>query len=840
DPVFIAAKAANAGNRALFADYTSAYGESADYAQGFKEFFTVKEVKLYAYNSVLSALPDSEIQWLINQNLIGFEGDYVTFTGLQIDLKKNTMGKYLSFYVNVIDSFATSQTTGTRLRIAVNVTNNASKDGISARDNRATTPNYNTRPNNNYPLGGTYGGSTYRENTGDSSVVFNFRMRKGETVRISPYDLFYSNDTFGVNGANNHANKDGAESGYNTVPGTSAYTELMGGVNKNIAVYVADTPSATPAQKSDFHLDRLKISVTNPQVSGGGTNGTVMPSGTDYFEITAIRKTTGSSYMSFYYEVVSDSGESIRAEIRVYVDNSLPEKRVAENKVFYLSATPTLGNSSSSEVLSGVLAENGNSFYVINEETYNIREFTLDDLFEDVDGDNVIFVDSTSITVGTKDKSGKFVAFGTTGYGNNEYIRAYVGAGSGVRGSNNSCLIIEGLSSTQGVPGGVWVQFRVSDNAIGTNASTDNIVYEFQVEVVNSTPLYAEMTGDNAMENKATAPDAKPQYEWKKDSQVSAVMEAVNNGTGTGAGIVANQKVYLAKLFETGDVNSPDGSLAVETEKPIYIAANSASMGYYKDAVNAKLNGTGLAFNYTNEQVRYIAQDADQNQGLALWGYGYKGQTANSPNAPSFRVHSASSFAANATVDDLFSGEANANNAVAITRMYRPTDFPTSASEQAQLNYYKENNIVQIFFFNEKGDMINTTSTATDADRLAANQATNWVIAFNFVGKPTESSFDVRIRLRDVNNAVVSDPDKGTITTGGFSEFSNTLTLYKGPRTFVNNNGTWEYGAATANVTGLANGDGVFGFTAVHKTQGLINNFSYWSSTDTKTGVSYP
>ncbi len=833
DPVFIAN---NTYNNNTFAAFSQTHNDITNVADGFKEFYTVEKVDLYADVRILALLTDAQINYLYDSGMIDVysdaNGTFVKYAGMKVTLNKYTMGKYLSFYVDVFDSFSgDTSPAATRLRIAVKVNNTET----SARTNIGSPYNFNTRPNAAYPLNNTWGGSAYRENMNDGSVMFTFRTHKmtpSEYLYISPYDLLYNQSTYSVN-----YGKEGQNAKYNTVPNGEGYSELVQGLNKNIAVMASDTPEGAPTQVNDFHFERFRIADTNPRVTNGGIYASVEyvddtpdnKKGTDpgysaeYFKINAKYRSPEFSPVYFTYSMTSSTGAIINVTVQIRVDNSLPTKRVAENKVFYLTADTALGNSSTFETDKGT-ASNTNTYYVINDESYNVREFTLDDLFDDVDGDSIQFADNLqTIYVGTLDKNGNFVQFGDE-YGNNNYITARVGYGSGVRAGSGR-IILEGKSSTLGIPGGLWIKFSVTDNYGGSSEAAE---YMFQVEVVNSTPKYADMTGENAMDNKETSPNAKPDYAWGVDSEKTDVP------TNTAGGSVyyamqltdnPNRNVYAPEQHGLENNATPIKRI----EKPRFIASNAQSMVYYRDAMTTALTGTGLSFNYTADQVRVIAQDADGSQGLALYGATYKGNNDTTTGEPQVVVHNKPEFGADdENAVSLFG--TTVNNAVAVTRMY--TSFPDNTSEDSKLEYYTENNVIQILFFNEDGERVTGN---------AANNATNWVIAFNFTDTP--ATFDVRIRLRDVNNPVVNGADGSfTITTGGFSAFDEgTKLLWKGDRGFSQGlfDGTYpepNYNeSALANGAGAQNGTGVFGFSVAHKTLGLYNNFARWKTGDPET-----
>lgn len=811
---------------------------AADERDGFKEFFEVSRVELYAKSSILIGLTDDEIKQYVADGVLSFVtcgGDkLVKYSGIKIKLKKYTGGKYVSFYVHVRDSHGTES----NLRISVNVNNTEITASNARSDIDPAKNNYNTRPDENGEK------TTQRLTSGDgASVVFRYDMRVGETVTVSPYDLFYDSDTYAVN---HNVNKDIKV--YNTVVGSEGHSEMMKGINKVINVYSADSPETEfgtvgelPSRHNTLALKNLSIGNTKPQIFGGDIyiDREYIPENTgsgaeasEHFLITARRKTPATGYVSFNYVVTTSAGGTVTAEIRVYVRNSLPNIRpelnepyeyedADKNKVttykmpFKLTASTDIERVNSSDFTNGEVTgvdDFLHEYFLINGFTYNIREFTLDDLFYDPDGDIVQFYDiSAGIQVGIHDNDGNFIEFG--GDTPNVYVNAYIGAGTNSRAGISNCLILQGLSGTQGLPGGLWIRFQIIDNAVG---SFDAKWVEFQVEVFNSTPKYADMTGVNAMDNLTTDPNALPRYSWTEESEeTTCIVANIFNGNDIS---VDNPQPEEPTHDNNGN---PVRAQATSVNKAMYIASNDKVMEYYKKTINDAIDAYNTAhsahlesFSYAPSQVRKLAQDVDGGQGLALWGAGYSG-AAN--KAPGFNIHT--SFPTD-DKDITFTGEDQTENAaVLITPIYR--------TEQ-KLDYYKDNNVVQLMFFDAEGNRI------TDAQ--AANEAVNWVIAFNFTTTPGQ--FNVRVRLRD-SNAEIALPGDNTGTAGGFSNVNNQNrnVLYEGTRTpVVDESGNRTGYAPNAYNAELYRGNGFFGVRMGKRPRGLYNNFTKWSSTATFSG----
>lgn len=804
--------------------YDTQNSDNVDIENGFKEFYTVERVPLYAKASILLDLPKEEVDYLLQEKIISFAGTdasaLVKFDGIKVTLKKWTAGQYVSFNVRVRDSHGSESD----VRVAVKV-NSASISADNARSDKDSNKyNYDTR-GTLQAIKGDNRNVTERETTlTGATPAFAVRLYVGESIAITPYDLFYDSDTFAVN-YGEAKDQDNKVANYNTHIGSAGHAEMMRGINKTIAVNAGTTPDS--AALDEVSLKKLTVANKTPQIFGGDIyisreyvdeNTTAGKEASEHFVITATRKTPSNGYVSFNYTITTSDGGSATAEIRVYVLNSLPEIREElyddfnghYKMPFRLTASTDVdevNSSMSSNGESSKVDSTGVTYFEINDKSYNVREFTLDDLFKDPDGDAVQFFSvSEGIKVGVMDEGGNFCPFDDPAYGNvpNVYVRATIGAGTNRRAAYSNCLILQGLSSTQGIPGGVWIEFRIIDNAIGSSVSK---VVHFQVEVFNSAPKYEDMSSStNSMENLETNPANEPRYSWLDDADTTTNQ-------------VANAFKTDKSIFEA------DGTTVIlpttELYRPMYIASNSESMNYYKDA----FDGTGVTFSYSPSQVRYIAQDADRGQGLALWGTSYNGASDTGLKAPGFNLRS--DFSNGLSSFDEIDVERNA--AVFVTPIY---------NNQA-IGIYELNNYVQIEFFDESGDRIDTS---TQDGIKAANDATNWIIAFNFTSAP--NAFDVRIRLRDANVAVklpTKDYQSNGYnygTTGGYSDLSGDKVsgfessdnnLYEGSRILTDVNGKEKY-VPNAKNTELFNGNGIFAFSIRKRSMGLYNNFTKWTN----------
>lgn len=788
---------------------------------GFKEFFDVETVTLYAPMSILGGLGQSAAQELITAGVITITpgNDYFAFEGLKITPKKFTMGKYINFYVDVTDSFG--QTSA--IRVAVNVQNTLS----TQRDNRMSPYNFNTR-----------NGRAYRVD-GVSSTAVVYLMKVNEDIHISPYELYYDPDTYTVN-----SGVEGQNAVYNTDPDAEGFADMLAGTDKNIAVYVSDSASSDVAQDNAFHMERLQVNANNlvPSVSGGGVYGSVgYDPATQSFAVHTTGKTPKNGYISFNFAVYSTGDSKTNSvEVRIIVENSLPTMRPESNKVFYLSADANLKNSSSVEAAPNApynVTSNGYRYYAIDDNTYNVREFKLDDLFEDKDGDVVRYGVDNRITVGTKLPSGEFVPLTDE---QNIFVRAYIGAGSNERAGTSDCLIIEGLSSTQGVPGGIWVRFDVTDNAVDTT-SLDFITYMFQVEVINTAPTYADMTdASNTMEDVRQGEDDDPQYVWTAESaQTSNIIANAFEGAGD------KQNVYAPNADEP----------ATSVEKPLYLISDDKVMPWYAAALQDTI---GASLSYSAQQLRRIAQDADNGQGLSLFGGEYDATSSAAVYAPDVKIVRGVDFTG-ATFSRTSYNDADIANkrfqsynpAVIVNDFYNVDSGVGVGDVTGNPIYYKNNNTVQVLFFDDEGKRIvsgsestvyKVGSETTNNANLAANKTTHWLVAFHFTAT-LSTDVQVRIRLRDSNNMLYTatltdntDPDSpqivGTtdLTAGGYS-FGSTgnPTAYRGVR-HLNTTGT-----AFRPETAVIDSAGTFSFTIHKQRQGLYNNFTKWTNAATTT-----
>ncbi|MDE7395175.1 MAG: hypothetical protein K2M95_03540 [Clostridiales bacterium] len=818
-PIFLGRDAVNGW---LYGNNTPDASVAHQYS-GFKQFFTVETVKLYASTAVLGGLSDADIATLVGAGVIKFTvkggNQYVEYTGLKITLNKWTKNLYLSIMVNVFDANERSSNIHVAVKVQNSVLTSANERGAAS----GKKP-FNTR--------GEVMGSAVAEAQAENSAhakVFKFRMLVGQTLYISPYDLFYENDTYAVNV--NGSDKDNGKY-FNTVPGSDGYIDLIQNIYAGINVYASADATTVPTALQSIQFEDLRVGNTTPTVSGvyfgnvtyianhnhaglSGINGSTDGNsslGGGYFAVKATSK-SGSGCISFTYEVIGSSGDTVSATVEIYVLNSLPVIRRGADVVtgdgeldvplvFNLTAQTKLEyvNSSSQET------RLGSGIYNINSNTYNVREFKLTDLFKDLDGDIVKLADGTGIEVGTKDVKGNFIKF-DNGL-ENVFILAQIGSGSNNRLGDNNCIILTGLSSTQGLPGGLWIRLSVTDNAIGTG--NVYVQYCFQVEVYNSVPEYAELTGDNMMELAPldSADETSPLINtWTVESDDATA--------------IRNNQIDI------------DGIAVTSVARPLYIAANADSMVYLQNSIQSQAGNNGYSsaaanFKYNSTQVRYIARDPDQGQSLSLTSQNFMdGAIADSTNAPNVKVGNG------------FTGD-NKDAVVLVNDFYGITG---TSHPGVSVGTYYANYIVRLHFFDKSGNEITLDGVGADAtsQKEVVNKmftATNWVIEFSFTSS-FKTKMVVKLRLRDSNLAVTlpANPDPDVVmqpaTQGGWAktDVDGNRISYSGVRE-LNNDGTAF--VAKAEVTDSAQ---TFEFAVNVRGKGLINNFSRWITNEEVTNT---
>ncbi len=534
------------------------------------------------------------------------EGKYelIRFWGIKVTLKRFTTGSsgnadFYGIRADIIDTRGSSLVTGAAVKC------NIDDGGIVANGNVSSVVN----------VGGTEIAPQFRSiikntNGEDRNVTYSYedahtftlQLYRGESARLTAYDLFsVTSMADGIVSSGASANTNVYDVDHDTA---------MDKINGVYAVYASDTASgaiaaATAGSSVSRTYNQIKLSVVGANISSntyGAATYTEESTTSDvttaeYIEFNAKNKTAVSTqYFSIEIKAVDLSSHEITATIILRVLNTAPKLKADDNVQPYYSLSTTVSsdvyeNSSQEGSVGGIYdeKEDGTNYHKLSASTFTVREYALNDLVTDVDGDLISWVNMSTVNVGTF-INGTFKAFNAS---ENVYVRAYIGTGSGIRSGNSAVLKVEALSSTQGLTDGLFIELYVSD-------TVEQSYLYVQVEVLNVAPTF-NTSGFEASESLSSV-----EYEW------------TFKGVSLSGSDAKYRSVYLAS-----------DSLAIDyLEATVQNGASAQASGYDAFPIQPDAN-----FNVSAMQVNYVVSDEDDGQGVVL-------HMGNGTQLPSYQYYS--------------------------------------------------------------------------------------------------------------------------------------------------------------------------------------------------------
>ncbi|MCI8612833.1 MAG: hypothetical protein HFE48_03930 [Clostridia bacterium] len=507
----------------------------------------------------------------------------ISFYGIKVTFLRSTNNVYIQQPIVVKDtrgetnSATSSVNTGTLdglVNLLVKVSNSEvtrlDKDEIAKTDENISAARSNTT------------GYDALNKNGDAKVkaqldgeVVTYYVPNGYTFDITPYDIAADVDMAA-----------GWKAGENTNP-----------LRKRVNNAIADTNAAYTAQLAEagkelsyfFTTDLLSLSTTEGKIKldeltfSGDPFGTNMSAGdisstAERLTVSTTSRTSTGNPMSFNVRV-TDGTSTKQIQIRIHVIDNAPELKEEASGVFYLSSNyaglNASNTNSSSDYDMDDFVSSDKDLYAYN---YNIREIKPVDIAVDYEDSNLYFANS-QITFYTLGINGKYQQLLDGDF----YVDASFAMASGTR--TGQVLKIVAKSSTQNLPGGLFIGVNITDNyGYDSAANTSEII--IQVEVVNALPE-VNRDIDNFGFTPNTDEDGNTTYEWKI---------------------------------------SPSSSTDIETAR--YVVSS-------KEVLN-HLRGEGVS----DKNMRLMSADNDNGQGLYLYAGGYENSTQNVPNVPLYGVYS--------------------------------------------------------------------------------------------------------------------------------------------------------------------------------------------------------
>jgi len=483
----------------------------------FARFFEVELIDLYLRASVLARLSDIELEFGANRLWWEVEGgiggeDAIRFYGLRITAVHSTMGFNVEFGVPMMGvreafygtyhDFNLSGSTAATARVLVHV-----EDPTLTRAVAAYAGSIGVDPTTRYQEFDTQGEPTDRQgnitwgvgspdNVANETVHFHFRIPRDTIMRITPYDFVRSSGIYQGEGFGVHR--------YNTNPRHGdAFADLGNQLAQNFNIMHADAVAggsvSTPVP--GVRNDRLSFDHENNEAIEDNANNQFVENRVllasaanqiDQIEIRAIQHRALPTVLDL--DIVNAVGVTIAVRLHVYVIRSAPQMRnglLPGQHFMRLAVQGTeLNNSIESNNALGSFRPNV---------AFTTRQYTIDEMFFDpdnVDGGDLRFVVGSvqigTLTSHTRDmdvmRGGAFVPFNAdyTLRGLSSFARVSVTEpGTGIRSNFGfrQVLTVEALSSTQGLPHGLWISFEVDSASPGF---LDHTRFFMQVEILTS------------------------------------------------------------------------------------------------------------------------------------------------------------------------------------------------------------------------------------------------------------------------------------------------------------------------------------------------------------------
>ncbi|MDR2201228.1 MAG: hypothetical protein LBP26_00460, partial [Clostridiales bacterium] len=593
----------------------------------FGEFFDVQFIDLF--------MPATAYKYLPNYQALKAEGyitevnaDVVKIKGIKVTVLRNTLGNYIEFDVEMISSRA----------VGLNATGDvpeAHPSVTSQRDAAAQPTSQAQIKGENNDFGyktntATIGSFIQSPESGNLKVVdthgtYSLEVRRNQTVYITPYDILEDGDTVAAPAGSTNP-------GNNLASPRADFDEFQKKTNATSVVRVTGSAGGTATVKTDMRLDRLHFghigdtannhtelviatSTINGKTDGtGGLPGVEGGRQIDFIAVTGLSKSNITAEIQL---VAYDSyGNSHAVTLRVKVINSAPalstmvkarlaKEMVTDNGIdsqprpagaFYLRATPESGTSSDYENPASYDGTNEKTHF--NNNMYNVREFAPFELLTDNDPDDVqmsrLRVVNNSFKYLTKTAAdGEFVEL------NGRYIEASIENGTGKRNSISEVLRVRGLSSTQGLKYGLWLQFTATDGATAAELRIPFEVIE-TAPAVNTRALEPAEDGD-ANEYKWTieftdATENSARYYVSSEAMGQMILRSLDlpaNTTGVYYVIAAEADANQRPVPVT--FGSDKTALPLAQSGWINSAAIASSANGFKNGTTNATGGKGVA-----------------------------------------------------------------------------------------------------------------------------------------------------------------------------------------------------------------------------------------------------
>ena len=553
-------------NEFLVLDMDQFGAPTAEYPNGVieTEFYRIEPHKLYASSvtaakiakgqTIVSSGDSDDMSWQRydewGTDIKTYSADIIEFWGIKVTFLRSTSGVYIQQPIVIKDTrnAANSKTkpVGGNLDGLVNLLVKVDNSTVKIHDSatlaqQKITARRDFRDSDSGIWTHRDSEVTVSANSNSSSVIYT--VPNGYTFEITPYDLAYDLDMASgwEVGKNTNTNRVFSmwEHPENSTDNSaeyrldSAYESQFNDAHADISdLFYTSNPLELSTTPATLKLDRLAFDGSAQMISSTGGTATVTTEEANrrsYVTVSTSTRTSAGNPLAFRVKI-SDGASIAEVTVQVNVSDNLPEIRTDAKNVFYLSSNINGVNdttTNSSDDYQGNNFQGSTANRDLFNYGYNIREFRPTDIAQDFEPDTLYFADATFTFYSlVKTGGGKTVEFdGKTYYeftDGSSYVTAEFAQATG--GRSGQVFKVTARSSTQNLPGGLFVGVNITDN-YGYDASANRAEIIIQLEVRNSAPeLNRDVDRGFAVVDKITGGD-NPElddpssdtvsYEWR-------------------------------------------------------------------------------------------------------------------------------------------------------------------------------------------------------------------------------------------------------------------------------------------------------------------------------------
>lgn len=551
------------------------------------DYFTVSTVDM---TSEKTAVAETLLTQL-DKTIFKDDNTHIQYKGLKVEQHKSTQGKYIEALIPIKD------TGGGKNNVSLYIKTNNAALTVRQTADKKFDPNASIVTSvDSATIGMTPVDVTATQSQGANQLEYqvSYSVYNNGIFYITPYDLATDVDSlsspYAFDSTNsNYLNKNGE-------PNTAyqaQLTRLTGQAPGFTNTWNVANSCGEAAVAATLPFDTLTFNST-PQITGTAYCTVTYPTAQQhYFTVQATRTTPSSQPVSFTVSITDGSEQSISVKIQIHVKNNAPflksEANWQEGHVYFMRSNyKALGETSNSELDIEDLLGAGEGMMVVPDTDYyttpyNVREFTVRDIVNDVESPGTLSFFGTDIGIETMDlRGGKydpsvgsdgFISIDdlNAGYKGTDFVEVSYDLSSRPSQSRGRVLKVIAKSSTQNLPGGLFLRLDVTDG------QGENTVIRIQIEVLNS-----NLVVNNDSNNGFTATEE------------------------TFGDVTATRNVWSIDTTSTADLSAKR-----------YLVGNADMMGQ-----QLTLNEGGQKINLTTKNARVLIADNDTAQKYALHATG--------------------------------------------------------------------------------------------------------------------------------------------------------------------------------------------------------------------------